>query len=513
MKKTFIVALFLNLVLGGIVCPLFSETITLLHSNDIHGTFRPYEIKISGRERLIGGMEAVSHYINEIRAKEKNVLLIDCGDIMTGTLATGIEYEGVVGGAMMEFLNRLEYDIWCLGNHEFDKGQINALGLARLADFPTIMANIVYKENGRLFPSNPYHILDIEGLKVGVIAVMEENFLVEVHKDRVKGLDVLPIVPTLNSYVPVLDKQTDLILVLVHSSFDEGVRIARNVPGVDIVFTSSEDGKFNEVNGVLVQSTIGHQQTLGYLKVEVEEDRVVSYEEKFVWLWADVDLKPSPQVTDLVIKVDTLIGREYAKVIGEAKVDLTTTYYPREFEQVESNLGDWITDVMRWKTGVQIGLHNSGAIRTDIKAGPITIANIFEVCPFRNILVVFKLTGQQIKDVLEKDVERLRDRLQISGIKYKYYSREVKPFGERVHFIKINGEVLVKKGEVLHPQKVYTVVSNDYLVGQAKEKYFGFPVTGSLDTKMPLDQALIEWLEIHKVVDYKLDKRIVKITK
>lgn len=513
MEKPFSMVLVLGFVIGSTVCLLFSETIILLHSNDIHGIFKPYEINTSGRERLVGGMEAVSHYINKIRAKEKNVLLIDGGDIMTGTLATGIEYEGVVGGAMMEFLNRLEYDIWCFGNHEFDRGQINALGLAKLANFPTVMANIVYKESGKLFPADPYHILDIAGLKVGVIAVMEENFLVEVHKDRVKGLDVLPIVPTLNSYVPVLDKQTDMIIVIAHSAFDEGVRVARNVPGVDIVFTSSEDGKFKEVNGVLVQSTIGHQKTLGYLKVEVEDDKVVSYEEKFVWLWADIDLKSSPQVTDLVIKVDTLIGREYAKVIGEAKVDLTINYYPQENDQVESNLGDWITDVMRWKTGVQIGLHNSGAIRTDIKAGPITIANIFEVCPFRNTLVIFKLTGQQIKDVLEHDVERPRDRMQISGVKYKYYPREVKPFGERVHFIKVNGDVLVKKGKVLHPQKVYTVVSNDYLVGHAKEKYFGFQVTDPLDTKMPLDQALIEWLEIHEVLDYKLEKRIVKITK
>ena len=513
MKKTLFAALGLWIIGLGIVPSSFSETITFLHSNDTHGIFKPYKIEVSGKERLVGGMEALSHYVNEIRAREKNVVLIDAGDMMTGTLATSIEYQSVVGGAMIEFMNRLNYDIWSFGNHEFDRGPLKALSLARLARFPVVMANVIYKDSGKLFASGPYRILNVAGLKVGIIGVMEENFLEEVHRERIKELDVLPIIPTLNSYIPVLEKQADLIVVLVHAGFNEGMRAAKEVPGVDIVFTASEDGKFKEVNGVLVQSTIGHQQTLGYLKIEFEKGKIVNYKENLVWLWADVPLSPSPKITELVVEMDTLIGREYTKVIGEAKNDLTTTYLPMRGSEVECNLGDWITDVMRWKTGVQIGFHNSGAIRADIHAGPVTIAQIFEVCPFRNTLVIFKLTGQQIKDALEHDVERGMDRMQVSGLKYKYYPKEEKPLGERIYSVVINGEVLVKKGEVLFPQKVFTVVSNDYLVVQAKDKYFGFPVENHLDTKMPLDQVLIEWIEKNKVIDSKIEKRIVKITK
>ena len=270
------------LLVFGLACSLFPETITLIHSNDTHGTFKPRQITVNGRERWIGGMEAASHYINRIRASDKNVLLIDTGDLMTGTLATEIEYKGVTGGAMIEFLNRLDYDLWCFGNHDFDKGQDNALRLAGLAKFPTIMANIVYKENGKLFAAKPYHIFNISGLKVGVIAVMEENFLIEVLKEKVEGLDVLPMIPVLNSFVPVLDKQTDLIIVLVHSRFVDGQRIAKNVPGIDAALVASEDGKCQEINGVVVKSTVGHQQTLGYLKLEVENDKVIAYEDKLI---------------------------------------------------------------------------------------------------------------------------------------------------------------------------------------------------------------------------------------
>ena len=492
----------------GLACPLFSEEIVLIHSNDTHGVFKPYKINIDGKERLVGGMEAASHYLNQIRAREKNVLVIEKGDLLTGTLAAEIEYKGAIGGAMMEFLNRLGYDIWCLGNHDFDKGQPNALGLTRLAKFPTVMANIVYKKSGKLFWRKPYRILKIGRLKVGIIAVMEENFLVEVQKENVEGLDVLPVISTLKSYIPRLDKKTDLIVVLSHGWFEQGIQIAERVPGIDIVLAAAEDGQFKEVNGVLVQSIKGHLKTFGYLKVEVEDDKVVNYQKDLVWLWADIPLKPSPRVSALVKEVSESIGQEYTKVIGKAEVDLTILSYPKENPQPESSLGNWITDVMRWKTGAQVAFHNSGAIRANIKAGPVTKGQIFKVAPFHNILVVFKLSGQQIKDVLEYDVERGWDRLQVSGLRYKHYPKAEKPYGKRIFYIEVDGKVLLKDGKLLYPDKIFTVVSNDYLVGQAKDKYFGFPVKNVHDTGLPLDKAMVEWLEKHKILNYKIEKRI-----
>ncbi len=491
--------------------PLMSETITIIHTNDTHGRFLAYTIKQDGKDKLIGGMEAVSHYLNEIRKSDKNVLVIDKGDVMTGTFATTITYEGVIGGVMMEFLNRLDYDLWNFGNHEFDKGIENALGLAALAEFPTIQANIINTKDNELLVNKPFHIFEIDNLKVGVIAVMEENFLVEVHKDRVEGLDVLPIVPTLISYMPDLERAADLVVVIVHSGFKDGLRIAQEVPGIDVVLCASEDRRFQEENGVLVQSTVGHQQTLGYLKLDIEEGKIVNYEQKLIWLWADIELSPSPQISSLVDEIEKTIGEECKKVVGVAKTDYMKLDYPKETLNVENELGNWITDVMRWKTNAQIGFHNSGAIRSNILAGSICIQDVFEVSPFNNTLVLFEISGKQLKDILELDVERIRDRLQVSGLTYKYYSHEKKGLGERVDFIEVNGEVVVKDGKILLPGKKYTAVSNDYVVGHAEDKYFGFPAPNSKDTMFPLDQTLVEWLQEYKILNYKNEARIVRI--
>lgn len=487
------------------------KTITLIHSNDIHGTIQPYEHNQEGTERLVGGMEALSHYINALRADQKNVLVIDLGDLMTGTLAADMEYNNVRGGAMVEFMNRLEYDIMGVGNHEFDLGQDNTLELARLARFPWLLGNIIYQKNGEHFPVPPYHIFERAGLKVGVVAVMEENFLTEVHKKRIEGLAVTPMVSALNAYVQALDSQTDLIVVLVHSTFEDGLKVAREVGGIDVVLVASEDGRFEDTDGVLVKSTFGHLRTLGLLKLEVEEDKVVRYEEDLIWLWADIQLEPSPEVRTLVQEIEMSLEEEYARIIGTCTSDLNTMNYPVHTTPGELILGNWISDVMRWKTGTQIGLTNTGGIRAGLDEGPITKSDIFDICPFRNSLVVFELTAGQIKEVFERDVEREKDRLQVSGLRYTYYPKTSRPYRKRVRDIEFNGTVLVDGGKVLWPDKTFTVVSNDYVVGHAQEKYFGFPVTESQDTGFILDLVLMEWLEKNKVLDYKTENRILRI--
>jgi 2',3'-cyclic-nucleotide 2'-phosphodiesterase (5'-nucleotidase family) len=460
---------------------------------------------------MVGGMEALSHYINALRADLKNVLLIDGGDLMTGTLVADMEYKNVRGGAMVEFMNRLGYDVMGLGNHEFDLGQDNTLKLVRLARYPWLVANIIYQKNGQNFPVPPYHIFERAGLKVGVIAVMEENFLTEVHKERIEGLAITPIVTTLNDYIKTLDNQTDLIVVLVHSVFEDGLKIAREVGGIDVVLVASEDGRFEEVDGVLVKSTWGHQRTLGLLKLEVEQDKVVRYEEDLIWLWADMSLEASPEVSTLVQEIERSLKEEYVRIIGTCATDLNKWNYPIHNSPGELILGNWIADVMRWKTGTQIGLTNTGGIRAGLDAGPITRAEIFNICPFHNTLFVFELTTRQMKEILERDVERGKDRLQVSGLRYKYYPVGARPYGKRVHEMEVNGTLVVKEGRVLWPDKIFTVVSNDYVVGQAQEKYFGFPVTESYDTGFILDLVLMEWLEKHKLLDYKTEDRILRI--
>jgi 2',3'-cyclic-nucleotide 2'-phosphodiesterase (5'-nucleotidase family) len=376
-----------------------------------------------------------------------------------------------------------------------------------MTDPPMILANLVFSESQELFCSEAYTYLDKGGLRIGVIAVMEENFMTEVYRDNVQGLEILPIIPTLHKYVPEIRKEADLVIVSVHSKFYDGKKVAKEVPGVDVVLVASEDAQFAEVNGVLVSSTYGHQQTLGCLKLSVKQGAIVAHEHSLIWLWADTDLQPSPEITSLVKEIESSIESEYMKVIGQTDFD----YKCPGYDSIENSLGNWITDVMRWKTDAQIGIQNGGGIRADIFAGPISKRTLYEVTPFRNFLVTFELTGAQLKEIFERDVERGRDRFQVSGLRYTYYPKFSKPYGKRIDFLAVGEDVIVDKGSVLLPDTVFTAVSNDYVVGHAEDKFFGFDMPQAKNTRLPLNEVLEEWLAMNQKLVCSIENRIVQL--
>ncbi|MBN1271401.1 MAG: bifunctional metallophosphatase/5'-nucleotidase [Candidatus Aminicenantes bacterium] len=483
---------------------LCAETLTLVHTNDIHGIYKPFTRLVGGHERFIGGMEALSHYLDLIRRNMPHVFIFDKGDLLTGTLAADLKYKGIYGGVMIEFLNLLGYDLWCFGNHDFDRGKDNVLKLAGAARFPAVSANIVYEENGRLFFPHPYKILSAGNLQVGVIGVMEDHFLKEVSREMTRGLAVVPSIEALKKYVVELETETDIIVVLYHGWFKEGVEIARQVPHIDVVLVASEDGKFENVDGVLVQSTIGHLETMGLLKLEVENGEIVSYEPELIRLWADVPLEPSAEVKAFVQEIEGKIDKEYEIVIGRAEKDMS-----RRGNMKENPLGNWIADALCWKCGSQIGLINSGAVRADIKKGPITKADIFHVSPFHNTVVVFRLNGRQLRAALEFDIEKEYDRIQVSGLKYSYFSKNDKPFGNRIEKLTVGEELVVDAGKILLPDRLFKVASIDYLAEHAEDKYFGFPIEKIESSSASLCQVLTEWLKTFKKLDYGIEGRIV----
>jgi 5'-nucleotidase / UDP-sugar diphosphatase len=129
----FIALLSAGLVAGTVVAqkPL---TLTILHSNDLHSHIETTPI----RGKTFGGFARISTIIKQTKAKEKNVILLNAGDVFQGTLYFNI-YEGLAEAML---LNKLGYDASCLGNHEFDKGIPNLVEYCKRVNFPILACNI-----------------------------------------------------------------------------------------------------------------------------------------------------------------------------------------------------------------------------------------------------------------------------------------------------------------------------------------------------------------------------------
>ena len=95
---------------------LSAQKLVLLHTNDTHSQIDP-------TSKNLGGVERRKVLIDSIRAAESDVLLIDAGDMVQGTLFFSL-YGGEVERKVM---NRLGYDIQIMGNHELTTASIRSL--------------------------------------------------------------------------------------------------------------------------------------------------------------------------------------------------------------------------------------------------------------------------------------------------------------------------------------------------------------------------------------------------
>jgi len=159
--------------------------------------------------------------------------------------------------------------------------------------------------------------------------------------------------------------------------------------------------------------------------------------------------------------------------IGEAELDLDG----ENVRKRETNLGNFIADIMRRTSGADITLINGGGIRTSIKKGEVRVKDVYSVLPFDNYIVAIKLTGKQIREALEHGVSGVEDEEgrfpQVSGLTFKYSPSKKR--GVRI-------EEIFVAGRPIELDKEYVVATNDFLaVGGDGYKAFGEAIKSSRD--------------------------------
>ena len=118
-----------------------------------------------------------------------------------------------------------------------------------------------------------------------------------------------------------------------------------------------------------------------------------------------------------------------------------------------------LAKAQQYKPGTVIALQNGGGVRTTIKAGNITLANIFEILPFGNSLGVMDLKGSEIKSALELSVKDAPSAfggfLQVSGLRFTY--DHTKATGSRVQSVEVYKDGMF---EELKDDENYQVATN-----------------------------------------------------
>ncbi len=481
------------IVAGSLGAPSPAELV-ILHTNDLHAQFVPPPPE-PGRTQ-VGGMVALDYFVQRVRQEGKPVLLLDAGDYMTGNPISNMESNGAKGGGIIEMMNLVGYDAAAIGNHEFDNGQENLKKLIAMADFDVLCANLWRGDS--LFAPLAYKVYQVGSLRVGVVGLILEKLFEEVARRQVEGLRVENVAEAAQRAIDALDPVTDLLILLTHQGYEEDKALAKMLRGVDVIVGGHSHTRVPDpkrVNGVIVAQAGSNLQSLGRLDLQVAGDSVVSYQGALIPLIMDSVRSPNPRMEELVSAYERRIQKEYGQVIGHLLTDWRGSRY------CESNVGNFVTDVMRKAVKADFATINSGGIRKSIKAGPLRKLDIVELLPFANTLVTFECTGKELLAFLELNATNVALQrgglMQVSGITCTY----------RV----VNGkaEILTASvcGKPLNPHTSYRGVTVDFVVYGQADRYLGFEPRNPENTGLLLSDVVIDYISKHRRVSSKVEGR------
>lgn len=413
MKRFFLIA-----ALCAGLLSLSAQKLVLLHTNDTHSHI--------DAENGIGGVLQRKAMTDSIRKAYKNVMLIDAGDIVQGTL-----YFKLFGGEVeFPLMEKLGYDLQILGNHEFDNG-MEMLEKYYTKQGPIKLAsNYDFSATKLADRFEPYVIRKFSGKKVGFFGLNLDPTGI-IGESNARGLKHKDIISTADSMARLLrDKGCDLVVAVTHIGYTDDTgkslvtdpELAAKTRGIDIIIGghshsvvtegSELPNIVNNLDGkpVLIAQTGRYGYNLGM--IEVDMSNPLNSRAKLLPV-KDVNprrfdasvqkyLKPYRHIVDSINSrviarndADMLNTKKYAESIALTNMaaDIAASYTTRQLDSIAAP---------GMPRSVDMAVINAGGIRVPFPAGDITEGQVLSAFPFSNYAVVVKVKGSDMRGLLEQ---------------------------------------------------------------------------------------------------------------
>jgi len=379
--------------------------LVLLHTNDHHGATMP----VNGR----GGLAERATFVRSVREANQNVLLLDAGDLNTGSALSNMF------AAEPDILayNLMGYDAMVFGNHEFSGGRERLERQIALADFPFFSSNI-RTAGGGFLGGHQYLVRNFEGFRVGIFGLTTLRTL-DIHGEGdafINSLDFMPEIEAARDAVTRLRnrERVDIVIALTHIGDvreRDGHVIAQDlaaaVPGIDVIVDGHSHSRFAEpmrVGDTLIVTAQEWGRYVGKARVSIVDGRITGFDWELVEIGTHAfapDAQVMAMLTPFLEQADASLG----EVVGRAS---ELFYFGNRAPRYgETAIGNMISDGMAWymrnvlNQTLDFAFVNSGNIRTELPAGELTREHVLTVLPFTNFLHIVSLSGAEILEMFE----------------------------------------------------------------------------------------------------------------
>lgn len=378
-----------------------AEKLVILHTNDTHSQIDP------DTQDGLGGVLRRKAIIDSVRGTEKNVLLVDAGDVVQGTLYYNL-YRGQVEERVM---NNLGYDLRILGNHEFDNGMDSLVKYLRMAEAELLATNYDLSESSLNGLFKPYSIKEIGGRKVAFIGInlKPEGMISEGNYDGVKYLDAVKAANSAAWWLKHIGK-ADKVIAITHIGYDPSMP-----PGDRMLAESSED--IDVIIGGHSHTLIDPSQPRDGYEWEIENaggDEVLVAQAmkqgKYVGK-IEIDLDGEEEPIYSLIKVDSRYDNRH-----NAELEALLEPYRRgvdslnhvkvgklamKMERDSPEMFNFVSDFVMRRGGeltdnIDFALVNRGGIRHGLDKGAIYEGEIISMMPFYNYVTVIDILGSDL---------------------------------------------------------------------------------------------------------------------
>ena len=502
--------------------PLAGKTV-ILHSNDVHGAIKGYA--------NIAALKA------EYEAEGATVILVDAGDYSQGTTYVS----STKGLDAVKMMNVAGYDFATLGNHEFDYGYEQLKSNMSEAHFKVLCANVLDAEGNSIFDATA--IKEVNGVKIGFFGLETPETQTKANPALIKGLQFLggeKMYECAQAQVAALkDAGADIIVCLAHLGVDgesepnRSVDLFAKVEGIDFIIDGHshsvmEKGPSDEP----IQSTGTQFKNIGVIVIDnatktIESNKLVAVTEE-----SAKDKAVEVAAADIIERITA----EYGAVFAKSEVELNGDKAPGN-RNMETNLGDLITDSMMWQILKDadsltvpaeniVAVTNGGGIRAWIHKGDITKNDVFTVLPFGNTMTVVYVKGADLLEALEASTYCTPGAVggfpQIAGMKITVdttaqYDANAETYpGSTYYGPKSINRVTIDEvnGKPFDPNATYAVATNNFTAAGGDTYYAFARSEGSIDTGYTLDTILMDYIkeELNGVIGEKYAEPDGRIT-
>ena len=518
-------------------------TLRLIETSDVHGSFFPYDF--TNRKPRLGSMARISSYVKQLRKQYgNNVVLLDNGDILQGQ-PTSYFYNYVATNEpniAAQVINYLGYDAETIGNHDIEPGHAVYDKWIKEVKCPVLACNVVNVKTGQPY-THPYAIIKRNGIKIAVLGMLTPAIPNWLTENIWEGLRFDDMVKSAKKWMKIIQEKEhpDVVVGLFHSGREGGIKtkdyeedasciVAQQVPGFDIIMFGHDHTRFNQkiknIEGkeVLCIDPANNAMTVAQADLTLTLKNGKVADKQVTGTLVDVTKLPIDEEYMAHFKPEIEKVNQYVdRIIG----NIENTIYTRDSYFGSSAFNDFILNLELQITKADIAFNAPLQFDASIKAGPVRVADMFNLYRFENQLYVMRMTGEEIRKHLEMSYDQwvntmkspddhlllLADtrgdaqRLGFKNFTFNFDSAAgidyvvdvTKPDGQKVKILRMSN------GQPFDEHKWYTVAINSYRGnggGELLTKGAGIP-KDSLNSRIiyrsPRDQRYYLMQEIEKM--------------